>query len=70
MAPSLRGSVFAEAVTGDDPLLRHVRTRVKSPQTNGVIERSFGTVKYAHLFRGPIGDAGALAVEGGRFRQI
>jgi transposase InsO family protein len=65
-----RGAVFAEAFTGDDPLLRHVRTRVKSPQTNGVIERFFGTLKYEHLFRGPIGDAGALAVEVGRFRQI
>src|SRR6266536_1397884 len=68
--PCFRGAVFAEAFTGDDPLLRHVRTRVKSPQTNGVIERFFGTPKYEHLFRGPIDDAGALAVEVGRFRQI
>ncbi|MCX8562582.1 hypothetical protein OS122_16965 [Mycolicibacterium mucogenicum] len=28
----------------DDPLLRHVRTRIKSRQTNGVIERFFGTL--------------------------
>lgn len=35
--PCFRGAVFAEAFTGDDPLLRHVRTRVRSPQTNGVI---------------------------------
>ena len=68
--PCFRGAVFAEAFTGDDPLLRHVRTRVRSPQTNGVIERFFGTLKYEHLFRGPIPDAGALAVEVGRFRQI
>jgi putative transposase len=68
--PCFRGAVFAEAFTGDDPLLRHVRTRVKSPQTNGVIERFFGTLKYEHLFRGPINDAGALAVEVQRFRQI
>jgi len=70
--PRLPGAVFAEALTGDDPLLRHVRTRVRSPQTNGVIERFFGTLKYEHhhLFRGPIGDSGALAVEVGRFRQI
>jgi putative transposase len=51
--PCFRGATFAEAFTGDDPLLRHVRTRVKSPQTNGVIERFFGTLKYEHLFRGP-----------------
>jgi putative transposase len=68
--PCFRGAVFAEAFTGDDPLLRHVRTRVKSPQTNGVIERFFGTLKYEHLFRGPIDDAGALAVEVAHFRQI
>jgi putative transposase len=43
--PCFRGAVFAEAFTGDDPLLRHVRTRVRSPQTNGVIERFFGTLK-------------------------
>jgi len=68
--PCFLGATFAEAFTGDDPLLRHVRTRVKSPQTNGVIERFFGTLKYEHLFRGPIADAGALAVEVNRFRQI
>jgi putative transposase len=68
--PCFRGSTFAEAFAGDDPLLRHVRTRVRSPQTNGVIERFFGTLKYEHLFRGPIEDGDALAVEVGRFRQI
>jgi putative transposase len=69
--PRLPGAVFAEALTGDDPLLRHVRTRVRSPQTNGVIERFFGTLKYEHhLFRGPIADAGVLAVEVQRFGQI
>jgi putative transposase len=68
--PCFRGAVFADAFTGDDPLLHHVRTRVRSPQTNGVIERFFGTLKYEHLFRGPINDAGALAVDVQRFRQI
>lgn len=68
--PRFPGAVFAEALTGDDPLLRHVRTRVRSPETNGVIERFFGTLKYEHLFRGTVDDSGALAVEVGRFRQI
>jgi transposase InsO family protein len=68
--PCFRGAVFAEAFTGEDPLLRHVRTRVKSPQTNGVIERFFGTLKYEHLFRGPINDGDALAVEVNWFRHI
>jgi transposase InsO family protein len=36
---------------GEDPPLRHVRTRVRSPQTNGVVERFFGSLKYEHLYR-------------------
>jgi transposase InsO family protein len=68
--PCFRSGVFAEVFTGQDPLLRHVRTRVRSPQTNGVIERFFGSLKYEHLFRGPIDDGDALAVEVVRFRQI
>ncbi|MFQ2845928.1 hypothetical protein ACLILZ_34730, partial [Mycobacterium paragordonae] len=33
--PCFRGKTFQTAFTGDDPLMRHVRTRIKSPQTNG-----------------------------------
>jgi putative transposase len=51
---------LAESFTGEDTLLRHVRTRVKSPQTNGVVERFFGTLKYEHLYCGPINDGDAL----------
>jgi transposase InsO family protein len=36
-----------QRLSGD--LLKHIRTRVHSPQTNGVIERFFGTAKYEHL---------------------
>jgi transposase InsO family protein len=54
---------FAEAFAGDDPLFRHVRTRARSPQTNGVVERFFGTLKYEHIYRATIGDGNALAVE-------
>jgi putative transposase len=61
--PCFRGEVFTQAFAGEDPLLRHVRTRVKSPQSNGVVERFFGTLKYEHLYRGEIGDGDALAVE-------
>ena len=67
--PCFRGATFAEAFTGDDPLLRHVRTRVRSPQTNGVVERFFGTLKYEHLYRAIITDGDALAVEATLFRQ-
>jgi len=63
-----RGPVFTQELAdqnrtdnGDDPLLRHVRTRVKSPQTNGVVERFFGTLKYEHLFRCDIPDGDATS---------
>ncbi|MGY5309588.1 transposase [Nocardia gipuzkoensis] len=68
--PCFRGEVFKTAFAGPDPLLRHVRTRVRSPQTNGVIERWFGTLKYEHLFRGVITDGDALDMEVHRFRVI
>lgn len=67
--PCFRGKIYAAAFTGDDPLLRHVRTRVRSPQTNGVVERFFGTLKYEHLYRGQISDGDALAVEVALFTQ-
>jgi len=31
--PCFRGGIYAEVFRGEDPLLRHVRTRVRSPQT-------------------------------------
>ena len=65
-----RGKDFQTLFTGSDPLLRHIRTRIKSPQTNGVIERFFETLKYEHLFRGYIGDGDALDMEAHRFRII
>jgi transposase InsO family protein len=68
--PCYRGKTFRTAFTSDDPLLRHVRTRIKSPQTNGVIERFFGTLKYEHLYRGYIGDGDALDMETHRFQTI
>jgi putative transposase len=70
--PCYRGKTFQSLFnsTGDDPLLRHVRTRIKSPQTNGVVERFFGTLKYEHLYRAYIGDGDALDMEVHRFRII
>jgi putative transposase len=70
--PCYRGKDFQSlfSTTNDDPLLRHVRTRIKSPQTNGVVERFFGTLKYEHLYRGYIGDGDALDMEAHRFRII
>lgn len=69
--PCYRGKTFQTLFADhDDPLLRHVRTRIKSPQTNGVVERFFGTLKYEHLYRGYIGDGDALDMEAHRFRII
>jgi putative transposase len=42
---------------------------VRSPQTNSVVERFFGTLKYEHLYRATIGDGNALAVEVNLFRH-
>jgi hypothetical protein len=62
--------VFKIAFDGPDPLLRHVRTQVRSPHTNGVIQRWLSTLKYEHLFRGVITDGDALDMEVYRFRII
>lgn len=68
--PAFRAATYATAFDGHDPLLKHVRTRVRSPQTNGVVERFFGTLKYEHLYRGLIADALALEVEINWFRHV
>jgi putative transposase len=68
--PCFRGVTLADAFAGDDPLFRHVRTQVRSPQTNGVVEWFFGALKYEHLYRATTGDGNALAVEVNLFRHI
>ncbi len=57
--PCFRGETTKAAFAGHDPLLRHVRTRVRSRK----IKRLFGTLKYEHLYRAPIDNGGALARE-------
>ena len=52
------------------PELRHVRTRVKSPETNGQIERFFGAIKYEHLYRHEIDDGHQLGLHVERYRQL
>jgi len=61
--PCFRGETTKAAFAGHDPLLRHVRTRVRSRKTDRVIKRLFGTLKYEHLYRAPIDNGGALARE-------
>jgi putative transposase len=52
------------------PELRHVRTRVKSPETNGQIERFFGAIKYEHLYRHEIADGQHLADHVDRYLDV
>ena len=52
------------------PWLTHVRTRHRSPETNGVIERFFGTLKYEHLYRLEIADVVTLVAEVEAFRLL
>ena len=52
------------------PELAHIRTRHHAPETNGVVERFNGSLKYEHLYREEIRDAQALTEEVERFREI
>jgi putative transposase len=48
--PAMRSIVVARWFKAR-PHLRHVRTRHKAPETNGVIERWFESLKYERLYR-------------------
>ena len=50
--------------------ITHVRTRKKSPWTNGVIERYFEAIKYERLYRREITDGLALAAECDEYRLV
>jgi putative transposase len=67
--PAFKSVDFARFIASR-PELEHVRTRRRSPHTNGVRERAFGSLKYEHLYRHDIGDGDLLAIEAERYRQI
>lgn len=48
----------------------HIRTRNRSPHTNGVIERFFRSIKYEHLYRRDIGDGIELAAQADAYRAV
>ncbi len=52
------------------PHFVHVRTKVKSPGTNGVIERFFQSIKYEHLYRQPIEGGVDLGEEVGLYCDL
>jgi transposase InsO family protein len=58
--PAYRSAAFARFFASR-PELTHVRTRHRSPGTNGVRERGFGTLKYEQLYRHDIADGLDLA---------
>ena len=67
--PAYRSGAFAKFIAAR-PELEHIRTRYKSPQTNGVRERGFGTMKYEQLYRHEISDGEMLARHVETQRQI
>ena len=48
--PAMRSGAVARWFA-QRPILRHVRTRHRAPETNGVIERWFQALKYERLYR-------------------
>ena len=52
------------------PEFEHVRTRHRSPQTNGVIERWFQSLKYEHLYLHEIDDGPGLAEHVAAFERV
>jgi putative transposase len=67
--PAFKSDLFLRFVTAA-PMLDHVRTRYRAPQTNGVVERWTGTLKYDHLYRIEIPSGHELALECESYRQL
>lgn len=67
--PCYRAAGFARYIASR-PEFRHVRTRHRAPETNGVIERFFGSLKYEHLYRHEIPDGPALDDHVARYRDV
>ena len=66
--PRLKSSRLAAWVASKRHIT-HIRTRHRALQTNGVIERFFGTVKYEHLYRRDIDDGIQPAAETNAHRK-
>jgi transposase InsO family protein len=60
--PCYKSATFMTFIAGR-PELRHVRTRHHAPETNGVVERFNGSLKYEHLYRNEITDGQHLSDE-------
>jgi transposase InsO family protein len=69
IGPALKSIDFGGFIRAR-PWLAHVRTRHHAPETNGVVERFFGSLKYEHLFRLEIGDVMEMAEAVDHYRTI
>jgi transposase InsO family protein len=58
------------ATSGDFLMATDIRTRHHAPETNGVVERFNGSLKYEHLYRLEISDALVLAEEAEACRRL
>jgi putative transposase len=58
--PCYKAGAFARYIRSR-PDFEHVRTRHRSPESNGVIERWYESLKYEHLYLQEIDDGPALA---------
>lgn len=67
--PAYKSDAFARFIEAR-PWLSHVRTRYRSPQTNGVIERFYGSLKYEHLYRLEIANGIELNDECESYRRL
>lgn len=66
--PCYKSALFAKMIANRVEI-EHVRTRRKSPHTNGVVERYGGTLKYERLYRHDIRDGLELQAHLDSFRD-
>lgn len=67
--PCFKSTGFTRYIDGR-PELRHIRTRRRSPQTNGVIERYHGAIKIEALWRDLPADGAEMTTMVQAFRQL
>lgn len=67
--PAFKSAAFARYIASR-PEFTHVRTRRKSPHTNGVRERGYGSLNYEHPYRHEIADRVALAGHAEDYRRL
>lgn len=67
--PAFKSTRFALFIHAR-PELAHVRTKHRAPQTNGVIERFFGSIKYDHLYRLEIANGQVLHEQVQAYREL